>query len=185
MKLFLKPYKGCSLSDITQGFSDTHHALDFLPKRKMGLGAYGTPLVCPENVTVTKIYDEIDSTLFNGFGIWMQGESGYLHEYWHTQPVFPVKEGDVLLKGTIVAYVGNSGNVMSGGVYVPLDQRDIPPELGTHLHLELVDYVGENKGHLISPLPFIDFDTEPTYTMMDELKASAIVLGKIAGLLKT
>lgn len=181
---FLKAYKGCSLSDVTQGFTDTHHAIDWLPKRKLGLGAYGTPLVAPEDCTIGKIYDEEDSTLYNGFGIWMKGVSGYLHEYWHCQPVFPVKTGDVVSKGTIVAYVGNSGNVQIGGQYVPLEERNHEPFSGTHLHQQLVPDFGDNRGHLINPLDFLDLETEPSYTMWDELKAMTVTLGKLAGLLQ-
>ncbi len=143
---FLKPYKTCSLSDVTQPFLPTHHAIDWLPKRKTGFGAYGTPLVAPEKVTITKIYDTTDSDITNGYGIWMKGESGYLHEYWHTEPTFPVSLGDTVEQGTIVAYVGNSGNVFADGQYVPVTDRDHPPFSGTHLHHALVPDFGTTKG---------------------------------------
>lgn len=188
--IFLKPYKGFGLSTITQGYTDLHHAIDSLPVRS-GLVAYGTPLVCPEKVTVTKIYGNEytpydDAPLVNGYGLWMQGESGYMHLYWHCQPVFPVSKGDVLERGTIVGYVGDSGNVMTGGIYVPTNERDHAPFLGTHLHQAMVDERPDSlqKGYPVNPIDFIDLDTEPSYGAVEELAAIAVTLSKIASLLK-
>ncbi len=113
----------------------------------------------------------------------MKGVSGYEHLYWHTQPVMPVKTGDVVKAGTIVAYCGNSGNVFSNGVYVPLEQRNMPNFAGTHLH-QTLHKINSNED-LIDPLPFIDLVTEPTYTIFDELKAISITLLKISNLLKS
>ena len=182
----LKPYKNFSLANVTQGYNNLHHAIDSIPFRKEGLGGYGTPLVAPEKVTIGKVYtintpreDDDNALMKNGFGLWMKGESGYEHLYWHTQPILPVKTGDVVERGTIVAYVGNSGNVYSGGEYVPVEERNIPNFRGTHLHQQVV-----LSGQLLNPLDFIDMETEPSYTIFDELKAMAITLGKISGLLK-
>lgn len=185
--MILKPYKNFSLKNVTQGFNSLHHAIDSLPSRKEGLGGYGTPLVAPEDVTIGKVYgNEFDHTdphsdapIKNGYGMWMKGVSGYEHLYWHTQPVFPVKTGDVVAKGTIVGYVGNSGNVFSGGVYVPIEERNLPNHAGTHLHQQVV-----KLGELFNPLDFIDMVIEPDYSLLDELKAMAITLTKIAGLMK-
>lgn len=176
---YLKPYKGCSILDVTQGFNDLHHAIDWLPKRKLGLGAYGTPLVAPEDCVIGKIYDTTDSDLKNGYGLWMKGVSGFEHEYWHCNPVFPVSTGDTVKKGTIVGYVGNSGNVTISGEYVPLEERDHAPFSGTHLHQQYVF-----QGKLLNPLEVLDLETEPDYTIWDELKAISITLLKISTLLK-
>ncbi len=181
----LKPYKGFSVLTITQGYHQFHRAIDSLPFRK-GLTGYGTPLVAPEKVTIGKVYTpqffkdnpHDDAPVKNGYGLWMKGESGYEHLYWHCQPVFPVKTGDIVERGTIVGYCGNSGNVYSGGTYVPIEDRNLPNFLGTHLHQQVVLH-----GDLLNPMDFIDLDTEPTYTILDELKAATIVLAKIAKLL--
>ncbi len=188
----LKPYKGFSLANITQFYTQTHHAIDSVPKRTWGLGAYGTPLVAPEKVTIGKIYDSQydplnphdDRPITNGYGLWMLGESGYEHLYWHTQPTFPVERGDVVEKGTIIAYVGNSGNVFVGGQYVPIGDRDHEPFLGTHLHQQIDNQNNgvPDKGYPHDPLDFIDLDTEPSYTIMDELKAATKTLLKIKNL---
>lgn len=185
MSKLLKPYKGFSVFNITQGFNPTHHAIDSAPVRK-GLSPYGTPLVAPEKVTIGKVYGNefdhsdphSDAPIKNGYGMWMTGESGLQILYWHTQPIFPVKTGDVVERGTIIAYCGNSGNVTVSGVYVPIEDRDNAPFLGTHLHEQIVkDTV------LVNPLDYIDMETEPTYTILDELKAMGITLAKIAHLL--
>lgn len=181
----LKPYKNFNILNVTQGFNSTHHAIDSLPFRKQGLGGYGTPLVAPEKVTIGKVYtintpreDDDNALMKNGFGLWMKGESGYEHLYWHTQPILPVKTGDVVEKGTIVAYVGNSGNVRDSLGDVPVEERNIPNFRGTHLHQQVV-----LKGQLLNPLDFIDMGIEPTYTLFDEIKAIAITLSKMTGLI--
>lgn len=186
----LKPYKRFGLGNITQGYTDLHHAIDSVPIRK-GLIPYGTPLVAPEKVTIHTIYNTLqygdmvkdDRPITNGYGLWMQGESGYFHLYWHTQPAFPVKVGDVVLAGTIVAYVGNSGNVTIGGTYVPIDERDESPFLGTHLHQAVVNELdgSPDKGNPLNPLDFIDLATEPSYTVWDEVKAISATLRSISG----
>lgn len=189
----LKPYKGFSLANVTQGYTDLHHAIDSLPVRK-GLLAYGTPLVAPEDCVIGKLYGNEydpnnphdDRPITNGYGLWMKGASGYEHLYWHCQPVFPVNTGDSVKQGTIVGYVGDSGNVTVGGVYVPISERDHAPFLGTHLHQGAVEERNgqPNKGMPVNPLDLMDLETEPSYTIWDELKAASVTLMKISGLLK-
>ncbi len=183
---FLKPFKKASLSNVTQNFNATHRAIDWLPFRKEGLGAYGTPLVAPEKVKIGNIYTpqymkdnpHDDAPIKNGYGLWMKGVSGKEHLYWHTQPVFPVAIGEVVEKGTIIAYCGNSGNVFDSGTYVPLEDRNKPNFAGTHLHQAIVqDGIPED------PLTLLDLVTEPDYGILDELKAISIVLLKISKLL--
>lgn len=179
----LKPYKNFSSINVTQGFHQFHKAIDSLPIRKSGL-AYGTPLVAPEKCKIGKIYGNIrtdtNAELTNGYGLFMKGlETGYEHLYWHTQPVMPVNLGDVVERGTIVAYCGNSGNVISGGIYVPIEERLTPNFKGTHLHQVIT-----KDGFPFNPLIAMDTVTEPNYTIFDEIKAITITLGKIVGLLK-
>lgn len=177
----LKPYRKFSVLDVTQAYHDGHRAIDCVPK---GI-AYGTPLVAPEKCKIEEIRtpsslkDEFND-LANGYGVWMVGlETNRRYLYWHTLPVLPVWGGDIVEKGQIVAYVGNSGNVYTGGVYVPLDVRDNEPHLGTHLHLAVqVDNVP------VDPIPLLDVITEPTYTIADQLVAAAKCLGKIKLLIK-
>ncbi len=181
---FLKPYKGFGPSTVTQIFHQFHKSIDSLPVRKFGLLAYGTPLVAPEKCTIGKVYGNEytpgdTAPQKNGYGLWMKGESGFEHQYWHTQPVLPVKTGDVVERGTIVAYVGNSGNVYQGGAYVPLEERTAANNYaGTHLHHTIV-----KLGVPYDPMTLLDLDTEPSYGILDELKAAAITLGKISKLL--
>jgi murein DD-endopeptidase MepM/ murein hydrolase activator NlpD len=186
---FLKPFKCASLNNVTQGFNATHRAIDWLPSRKAGFGGYGTPLVAPEDGIVHTVYtinnpkeDDDGKLITNGFGLWIIGDSGRDHLIWHTQPVMPVSLNDRVKRGQIVAYCGDSGNVFENGVYVPIEQRNIPNFLGTHLHQMMTD-IGEGKGSPVDPLPLIDFDTEPSYTIFDELKAISITLLKISKLL--
>lgn len=186
--MMLKPFKNFSPANITQGYHEKHRAIDVLPFRKEGLGAYGTPLVAPFKCTIGKIYTpkyvkenpNDTSGLKNGYGIFMKGDE-YEVMYWHTQPVFPVSTGDVVEAGTIVAYCGNSGNVFSKGEYVPLEKRNVPNFDGTHLHMT-VSKLG--VGQLLDPMDFIDLFTEPQYTIWDELKAISTTLLKMSTLIK-
>lgn len=186
--MILKPFKGASTDRITQPFHKFHRAIDWLPqnlKMPIAYRAYGTPLVAPERVKIGKVYgnkctpDDTDP-LKNGFGLWMKGlETGFEHLYWHTLPILPVNTGDIVERGTIVAYCGNSGNVISDGVYVPLEKRHVPNFDGTHLHQSV-----NKDGESFDPLTIMDLYTEPTYTALDQLVAISKVLMKISGLLK-
>ena len=176
-----KPFKKADVLMITQGFHMEHRALDWFPRR--GKLAYGTPLVAPERVLIEKIYGNNltnnDAELINGYGVWMQGlETGYKHLYWHTLPILPVSSGDTVERGKIVAYCGNSGNVESGGSYVPISERLNKPHLGTHLHQSVFE-----NGVSFDPLTIMDMSTEPTYTLFDFIKAFTEVLARITKLI--
>lgn len=182
MHKHLKPYKNFSVANVTQGYHQFHRAIDSLPFRKEGFGGYGTPLVAPDKVTIGKVYTpqffkdnpHDDAPVKNGYGMWMKDSQGYEILYWHCQPVFPVQTGDVVEKGTIIAYCGNSGNVYSNGEYVPIEDRNKPNFAGTHLHHQVV-----KNGELLNPMDFIDLVVEPNYSVFDELKSYTVVLGKI------
>src|SRR3990167_6090653 len=179
MNQITKPYKKFSVSDITQGFHLGHQAIDCVPQK----GAYGKPLCAPEKVLIEQIITPTNLSeeggLRNGYGLWMVGqETGNRYLYWHTLPILPVWGGDIIGRGKIVAYMGNSGNVFAGGVYVPLEERNNEPHQGTHLHegVKINDL-------FINPLTIMDVSTEPTYTIADELASAMKVLVKILKLL--
>ena len=132
-----KPFKSATPQSITQGFSPEHQANDYA-------SFYGDWLVAPFNCKIIairgiqEVKDLTDSSfLQGGCGIRMQSieEPTLSCTYWHCRRVFPVKVGDTVLKGQPVAQEGNTGFVMSNGSVVPIELRDSPPYLGTHVHL--------------------------------------------------
>ena len=174
MKLY-KPFKNCTSANISTPFSSVHPAVDWYDH-------YGTPLVAPERVYVQGInseeYTPNDWTsMKKGNGIKMKGDSGMEYLYWHIQPICPVSIGQTVEAGAIVAYMGNSGNVLAGGVYVPIEDRTKPPYYGTHLHAEFW-----KDGVRIDPSEYMVL--EPTYTIFDVIKCATIVFAKIAKLIK-
>lgn len=185
------PFKGASLNNITQTYHPAHKALDIVSFSRPFINGYGTPLCAPEDVEIVLIRgdaytpDDISDET-NGFGVFMKGlETGFTHLFWHTQVILPVKMGDRVKRGQIVAFMGNSGEVYSSGTYVPLEERTTPPFPGTHLHWELFDEnyrIGGAK-RFLNPLDYVDWNIQPTYTNADHLKALAVVVGKAAGLL--
>jgi hypothetical protein len=167
----IKPYKK---SVTTQTFHAGHQAIDYG-------GSYGTPLVAPEDCTVLGITPETFTPndyapLTHGYGIRLlslDGKRDWL--FWHNLPIHPVSAGEKVKAGQIIAFMGNSGNVYSGGHYVPIEERT-KSHRGTHLHLELMV-----DGQRIDPLPLLT--EEPRYTVFDQMKATMVVLGKISGLI--
>lgn len=187
-----KPYKSAGKRNrsITQGFHDKHKALDMIVPRK---SSYGEPLVAPEDVEIVRIvgdtYTPEDTTnLKRGYGIFMLGmETGFYHQYWHTLPILPVSVGQKVKRGKIVAFMGNAGKVYSGGGYVAVGDRLLPEKPGTHLHYEMYDSYDPSrhkKGIHVDPRLYIDWDLPVTYTYLDLLKATSVVLAKTLNLMR-
>jgi murein DD-endopeptidase MepM/ murein hydrolase activator NlpD len=167
------PYKGCRDVHITQGWKEVvHPALDIAKfDSRHGMGE---PLTAPEDVTILRISGETLTTghdaIKNGYGVYMKGlETGLVHLYWHTYPVFPVKVGETVKRGKIVAFMSNSGYVVSGGKYVPIESR-LTTHDGTHLHWEVMaeSYVIGKKKPFVNYTGMIDWTLQPTYTWMDQ-----------------
>lgn len=172
-----KPFKKANVLDITQGFNSAHQAIDIVAK-------YGTPLVAPENCVVWQLWngervsDDI-ADLERGYGVKLKGlETGNVYVFWHCNPVFPVSVLQKVMRGQIVAFMGNSGNVSMGGAYVPLSERATAPHRGTHLHLMVYSPAGE----LVDPVPLIAWYVEPTWTTGEWVAAWLAALGKIINL---
>ena len=185
------PYKGADSAHISQHFkTGVHPALDMVQESKTY--GYGTPLCAPENCEVlffeeSKLTPDVDGYITKGRGIFMKGlETGQVHLYWHTLPVFPVRVGDLVRRGQIVAYMGNAGLVYSNNVYVPIAERRTTFR-GTHLHWEV--YSPEYR--LGGAKPFVNFEDQvdwtlqPTYGNKEIITATTAVLGKISKIIST
>lgn len=183
------PYKGASPKYISQGFKPgAHPALDmFWPGKTYG---YGTPLCAPEDCYVMMLrgekYTPNDTIgLASGYGIWLKGkETGQVHLFWHTLPLFPVLALDNIKRGQIVAYMGNAGMVFSGGVEVPVNER-LSTKKGTHLHWEVYEpgyKIGKEK-LFVNFTDQVDWNKQPTYSSFDQVKAVGVVVGKYTKLI--
>lgn len=175
-----KPIKGLTHGDITQTYHSGHEALDIVKFKQGLINGYGVPLCAVEDSRVDLVIGNgytPDSTknLERGYGVWLTGlETGVPYVMWHTLPYIPISVGDIIRRGKIVAWVGNSGLVRAGGMDVPLDKRTANPYPGTHLHLEYFSRghtAGDWRGQNVNPLDYIDWSLEPTYTLGDYIAA--------------
>ncbi len=183
------PFKKFTKNNISQTYHAKHKAVDLATYTHNG---FGEPLCAPENCRIDRIVEslEIDGKLDKfekGYGIWMTGlETGMIHLYWHTWGSIPVNGGDIVQRGQIVAFMGNSGNVYGGGRYIPVEERLVKPFLGTHLHYTLYakgHKVGQYVGDELNPLDYFNWNWQPTYTQVDYLKTVAKTLSKMVKLL--
>jgi len=166
---------------MTQGFSRTiHEANDFV-------SSYGTFLVAPFNAKIITIRGpkEIDNTTKDlewGCGVLMTSteDPTYRVCYWHCLPVFPVREGDYVLQGDVVAQMGNTGWVESNGKLVPLDLRLIPPYIGTHVHISMGigDGTAENTEN-VDYSSYIDWTIPVKYDLLTAIRAIIINMANI------
>jgi murein DD-endopeptidase MepM/ murein hydrolase activator NlpD len=177
-----KPYKGATPSSITQGFHPAHQAVD------MG-GKYGQFLLSPFNARVlTIVKGEGLSTdtdpLRGGYGVRLQSteDPTLAMVYWHCLPFFPVSVGDIVLQGQPVAQMGNSGFVLSGGKYVEIDIRTIPPFPGTHVHWTMGRNNADGTYTPLDPSTLIDWTIPVGDTGI--LEAIKKVLANISKLFK-
>ena len=175
----VKPFKNAKPTDITQGFSDSHQANDFA-------STYGTFLCAPFNAKVLNIVtaSNIETTgeeLRRGFGIRIQSieDPTISMTFWHCLPFFACEIGDTVLQGQPIGQMGNSGFVLSGGVYVEVDIRSLPPYPGTHTHISM----GQNIGGVYSPWDYskvISWDIPINYSVIDTV---SFLLKKLASFL--
>ena len=94
----------------------------------------GTPLVAAERGVVTKV----GSNRLGGLTVWLHGESGTDWYYAHLLAHAPdLAEGQVVEAGTLLGYVGNTGNAAT---------------TPSHLHLEL----HPNGGDAVDPFPLLN-----------------------------
>ena len=168
-----RPFKNATSNKISTPFTLVHPAVDWFDK-------YGTPLVAPEDCVVMGITGEEFTPdnyepLRRGYGIKLRGNYDWL--FWHCQPIFAVRVGEEVKAGQIIGYMGNSGNVLAGGKYVPVEERANEPHSGTHLHLECWNGIVR-----IDPVPLMT--EEPNYTYFEAIKAISITIGKLLNLLK-
>lgn len=114
------PIAGGTVDDLRDSFADprsghTHQALDILAPR-------GTRVVAVDDGKVRKLH----SSARGGLTVYQIDRSeSYCYVYAHLDRYAPgLREGDVLRKGSLVGYVGTTGNA--------------PPDV-PHLHLEIVE----------------------------------------------
>ena len=94
----------------------------------------GTPLVAAERGVVTKV----GSNRLGGLTVWLHGESGTDWYYAHLLAHAPdLAAGQVVAAGTLLGYVGNTGNAAT---------------TPSHLHLEL----HPNGGDAVDPFPLLN-----------------------------
>ena len=179
------PYKNAKLSDISNPFGANPQWYGGIPHTGVDwVSYYGTPLVAPEDCMIDNIITDENvsedlAPLTRGYGIIMKGIGGKFHLYWHCQPVFPVGLGQQLKQGEIVAFMGNSGFVMRGGVVIPIEIRSKPPYPGTHVHQEIFTFVNGQRQYE-DPLLSIDFSIPIQYNLISSIM---IVIKKIINLL--
>lgn len=182
--MICKPFKTATLNSISQPFGvnpcsyqpNGHTGTDFC-------SIYGTFLVAPEFCEVVRIITDLNfnqdlTPLSRGYGILLRSKihpnTTFLH--WHCQPIFLVKEGDIVPQGQPVAMMGNSGFCMSSGVVVPVEIRTQKPYKGTHDHFEVrVD------SEYVDPLLYIDFSIPIKFDVLTVIKETLI---KISNILK-
>jgi len=192
--IYTLPWKGMKPAHITQGFHEKHQGIDVAGENPVLLRGYGVPLCAPENCRIERIIGdtftpESHENLERGFGVWFTGlETGRVHVYWHTQPILPVHGGQIVQRGKILAFMGNSGKVWSGGKPVPIDERSVKPYAGTHLHWEIYPqghpvgfFGGKNR---IDPQPLLNWNWQPQYGWGDLLAAYKTTLEKVSSVIQ-
>ncbi|MCP3936125.1 MAG: M23 family metallopeptidase [Actinomycetia bacterium] len=131
--------------DVVFPIAGDHNFIDtFLAPRMYGsadahrhqgtdvFAAEGTPLVAMERGIVVRI----GQIRLGGNRFWLIGESGARYYYAHLSGFAEIEEGQFVEAGTVVGYVGNTGNA-----------RTTPP----HLHIQ----VHPDGGRAVNPYPLL------------------------------
>ncbi len=113
-----------------RALKDTWHAARGASRRHEGIdifAAKGTPVLAATEGIVLRL----EETPVGGKVVWVLGPAGHHHYYAHLDQFATVRAGDRILAGTLLGYVGNTGNAKTTpphlhyGVYA--DQGAINP----------------------------------------------------------
>lgn len=178
--MYSKPYKSANKTQISQPFGANKGLAIYGPGGHTGtdfVSSYGTFLVAPEdciieNIVEGKVIIETHDELRAGYGISMmsQKSKGVFHIFWHCLPVFPVKKGQYVKQGEVVASMGNSGSVYFGGVPVPIGTRT-QTKLGTHLHWEAFTLNAKGTRDYFDVVPHIDWNIPIKYDLITAIRS--------------
>ena len=163
-----KPYKICFPNKMTQGFHEGHAGVDYV-------APYGTWLVAPCHGIITEI-SNVKMTGDNkdyerGYYIRIMSEDNVYLSYFHILPGIPVRVGDVVNQGDLIAQMGNSGYVISMGKYVHADDRLTKWKPGTHIHYEVFRERDNGERIYIDAREYTDWNIPVTYTIADRITA--------------
>ncbi len=119
------------------GFEHAHQGTDIM-------APMSTPLLACERGIVTKM----GSGVLGGTKLWIKGESGTYYYYAHLSAFAPgMKDGTVVEAGTVVGFVGDTGNAKGGAPHLHFE---IHPDGGAAVNpyalLKVVDDLGSPPG---------------------------------------
>lgn len=129
-----------------------HNGLDFAcPNR--------TPVLSAHDGFVLQVFDETNTSVTKGYGVYISTEEGWFTVYWHMLSV-AVKQGETVKAGQPLGYSDNTGQ-----------------STGPHLHFGLYPFPRENNGYggAIDPLPYLQLDL---LTKIRDLLLKAVSLFK-------
>lgn len=123
----------------TRALQDTWNASRSGGRKHQGIDIFaprGRPVLSTTNGLVSRI----GTNNLGGNVVWVMGPGRQMHYYAHLDRYGPIIEGDIVTPGTVLGYVGNTGNA-----------RGTPP----HLHYGIYA-----AGGAINPYPLLK--AEPT-----------------------
>ena len=157
--MFIAPFRSPHKISVTQEYGNKtnnswylqngidipfHNGIDVVFDNDTPKSTFGTECVCPFDSAVVKVtWNDTHSTKGNGVTIQSQPIDGFIYQvvFWHTCEL-AVKEGDVLKKGDVVCYIGNSGLCKP-------ERGILSPFNGAHCHLMVFKYVPGVNGNWV------------------------------------
>ncbi len=130
--------------------------------------AYNAWIVASHDAYVYKIVNKNNPDLskYRAVHTLFQDEGqGYELVYGHDNNMY-ANIGDTVVAGSLLASMGNTGDVYSQGLPVPISKRPYPPYPGTHLHWQLRPTVRVKVAQ--AGRQYLDTET-PTGQRQDEL----------------
>lgn len=132
---------------VSRGGSRKHTGVDYV----IGEGTFKAPLVAAWSGKVSNV---VQSNSTTGYGNYVDiiHDNGYKTRYAHLDSV-KVSKGQNVKAGDLIGTIGNTGNVLSGGKVVSLEQRKTGA--GAHLHFEIHKKVKGNY-ETVDPVPYLE-----------------------------
>ncbi|HEY4503019.1 MAG TPA: peptidoglycan DD-metalloendopeptidase family protein [Candidatus Paceibacterota bacterium] len=165
---------GLTPDNITPNFGDPrsggrkHEGLDIM-------APLGAPVVSPTEAVVIRT-GEGDSA---GNYVYTANPGGETFAYMHLDEIADIDEGDILKKGDLIGYVGNTGNASGGATHLHFEIQDDHDATDPYLRIKSIFPLADKIKYLETILDDVKSEKEFAYNMVKLYRSEFVLAQKL------